>query len=170
MPFKTSLALAALAALAVAGGATAATAAAAAAPAAAPAAGPLTLTVRPSALQFVTAAGPVTGPLAAPLAPGDRIIGQDRILRGGTPAGRDNEACTVSFNRDVLCQDIIILDGQGDVQASWTLRWPATGSPASFDGIIEGGTGTFRAAHGWFHAQAQPGGDLIITATINGGD
>jgi len=167
---KTSLALGALAAaLAVAGGATAAATAHAAAPAA-PSAGPLTLTVQSGALQFVTATGPVTGPLTAPLAPGDRIIGQDRILRGGTPAGRDNEACTVSFNRDVLCQAIIVLDGQGDVQASWTLRWPAAGSPASFDGIIEGGTGTFLAAHGWFHAQAQPGGDLTITATINGDD
>src|SRR5262245_61416248 len=117
---KTSLALGALAAaLAVAGGATAAAAAHAAAPAApaapappaAPAARPLALTVQSGALQFVTATGPVTGPLTAPLAPGDRIIGQDRILRGGTPAGRDNEACTVSFNGDVLCQAIIILDG-----------------------------------------------------------
>jgi hypothetical protein len=158
------VALGALAALAVAGGA----AAAATAQAAAPAAGPLTLTSQLTALQFFTSAGPITGPPTAPLVPGDRIIGQDRILQGGRPSGHDNEACTVSFNRDVLCQDIIIFDGQGDMQASWTLRWPAIGSPASFDGIIEGGTGSFRAAHGWFHAQALPGGDMKITANING--
>jgi len=164
MLFKTSVALGALAAVAVAGGA----AAAATARAEAPAAGPLTLTVHQGALQFVSNTGPITGFPTAPLVPGDRIIGQDRILEGGTPAGHDNEACTVSFNRDVLCQDIIILDGQGDVQASWTFRWPATGSPASWDGIIDGGTGIFRAAHGWFHAQAQPGGDTTITATLNG--
>jgi len=165
MQFKTSVALGALAALAVAGGA----AAAASAQAAAPAAGTLTLTTQLTALQFFSNTGPITGWPTAPLVPGDRIVGQDRILQDGTPAGHDNEACTVSFNRDVLCQDILILDGQGDVQASWTFRWPATGNqgPASFDGIIDGGTGSFRAAHGWFHAQALPGG-LKITATING--
>jgi hypothetical protein len=165
MQFKTSVAVGALAALAVAGGAAAAATAQAAAPAA-----PLTLTAQLTALQFFTSTGPITGLPTAPLVPGDRIIGQDRILQGGTPAGHDNEACTVSFNRDVLCQDIIILDGQGDVQASWTVRWPATGSqgPASFDAIVDGGTGSFRAAHGWFHAQALPGGDIKITATING--
>jgi len=164
MLFKTSVALGALAAVAVAGGA----AAAATARAEAPAAGPLTLTVHQGALQFVSNTGPITGFPTAPLVPGDRIIGQDTILQGGAPAGHDNEACTVSFNLDVLCQDIIILDGQGDLQASWTVRWPATGIPASFDGIVEGGTGSFRAAHGWFHAQALPGGDTKITATING--
>jgi hypothetical protein len=165
MPIKTSVALGALAALVIAGGA----AATAAAQTAAPAAGPLILTVQPVALQFVSNTGPITGYPTAPLAPGDRILGQDRILQGGGPAGRDNESCTVSFNRDVLCQDIIILDGQGDVQASWTFRWPATGSrgPASFDGVIDGGTGSFGNAHGWFHAQALPDGDLQITATIS---
>ena len=176
MPSKASLALGALAAaLALAGGTAVAATAHAAAPAApahaaAPAAGQLTLTVQLAALQFDTATGPLTGPPTAPLVPGDRIIGQDRVLLGGTLAGHDNEACTVSFNSDVLCQDILILDGQGDVQTSWTFRWPATGSPASWDGIIDGGTGTFRAAHGWFHAQAQPGGDTTITATFNGDD
>ena len=166
MPFKTSVALGALAALAVAGGASAA----AAAQAATPATGTLTITTQLTALQFFSNTGPITGWPAAPLVPGDRIVGQDRILRDGTPAGHDNEACTVSFNRDVLCQDILIFDGQGDMQVSWTFRWPATGNqgPASFDGIIDGGTGSFRAAHGWFHAQALPGGALKITATING--
>ena len=158
MQFKTTVAVGALAALAVTGGAAAAAAAQAAAPAA-----PLTLTAQLTALQFFTSTGPITGLPTAPLVPGDRIVGQDRILQAGMPAGHDNEACTVSFNGDVLCQDIMILDDQGDLQASW----PDTGVPASFDGIIEGGTGSFRAAHGWFHAQALPGG-VKITATISG--
>jgi hypothetical protein len=164
MQFKTSVALGALAVLAVAGGAAAA---AATAQAATPADGTLTVTAQLTALQFFSNTGPITGWPTAPLVPGDRIVGQDRILRDGMPAGHDNEACTVSFNRDVLCQDILILDGQGDLQASWTFRWPATGSPASFDGIIDGGTGSFRAAHGWFHAQALPDGGEKITAIIN---
>ena len=58
----------------------------------------------------------------------------------GRTVGHDNEACTVSFDRDVLCQDIVILDGRGDLQASWTVQWPAAGIPASFDGVIDGGT------------------------------
>ena len=87
---------------------------------------------------------------------------QDRILQDGRPAGRDNEACTVAFTRDVLCQDIAVLPGRGDLQTSWTFRWPATGQPpASFDGIIDGGTGAFAAADGTFHAQNQPNGERL---------
>ena len=164
MQFKTSVALGALAVLAVAGGA-------AAAQAATPATGTLTITTQLTALQFFSNTGPITGWPAAPLVPGDRIVGQDRILRDGTPAGHDNEACTVSFDRDVLCQDIIVLDGQGDLQVSWTLQWPAAGArgPASFDGVIDGGTAHFAAAHGTFHAATLPGGDMQITAVTGAG-
>jgi hypothetical protein len=100
--------------------------------------------------------------------PGDRIIGQDGILQNGRPAGHDNEACTVSFGRDVLCQDIIILTGQGDLQASGTIRWPAAGSrdPGSFDGVIDGGTAHFAAAHGTFHAATLRDGDMQLTVVI----
>jgi len=78
---------------------------------------------------------------------------------------------TVSFDRDVLCQDIIILNGQGDLQASWTVQWPATGTrgPASFDGVIDGGTAHFAAAHGTFHAATLPGGGVQITAVLSAG-
>jgi len=99
--------------------------------------------------------------------PGDRVIGQDRLRQAGVPAGHDNEVCTVAFARDVLCQDIIIFAGRGDVQASWSFRWPATGpGPASFDGIIDGGTAAFRNAHGTFHAYRLPNGDLRVTADV----
>ena len=94
-----------------------------------------------------------------------------RLLQHGRPAGHDNEACTVSFGRDVLCQDIVILTGQGDLQTSWTIQWPATGTrgPASFDGVIDGGTAHFAAAHGTFHAATLPDGDMQITAVIDAG-
>ena len=102
-----------------------------------------------------------------PLVPGDRIIGQDHVLQHGLLVGHDNEVCT-SFARDVQCQDIVILTGQGDVQVSWSFRWPATSTrgPASFDGIIDGGTAAFRAAHGSFHARVLSNGDLEITANL----
>ena len=71
----------------------------------------------------------------------------------------------------MLCQDIVILSGQGDLQTSWTFQWPATGTrgPASFDGVIDGGTAQFAAAHGTFHAATLPDGDIQITAMIDAG-
>jgi hypothetical protein len=167
MHIRTRVAAGTLAALAVAGCA-AGTAAAQATP---QAPGQLTFASQLTAIQFFTASGPITGFPTRPLVPGDRIIGQDRILQDGRAAGHDNEACTVSFNRDVLCQDIVILTGQGDLQTSWTFQWPATGTrgPASFDGVIDGGTAHFAAAHGTFHAATLPDGDMQITAEIGAG-
>jgi hypothetical protein len=166
MHMRTRLLAGVLTAAALAAG----TAAVAAAQASPPAPGQPTFDLQPVARQFFTSAGPISGLPTSPLAPGDRVLGQDRVLQSGAVAGHDNEACTVGFARDVLCQDIII-DGRGDVQASWSFQWPATGTrgPASFDGIIDGGTGAFAAAHGTFHAQALPDGDLHITANIGTG-
>jgi hypothetical protein len=167
MQIRTRVAAGTLAALAVAGCA-AATAAAQATP---HAPGQLTFASQLTAIGFFTASGPITGFPTRPLVPGDRIIGQDRILQHGRPAGHDNEACTVSFGRDVLCQDIVILTGQGDLQTSWTFQWPAAGTrgPASFDGVIDGGTAHLAAAHGTFHAATLPDGDMQITAMIDAG-
>jgi hypothetical protein len=147
------------------------TAGAAAAQASAHAPGQLTFDSQLTAIRFFTNSGPITGWPTKPLVPGDRIVGQDRILQNGKVAGHDNEACTVSFHRDVLCQDIIVLNGQGDLQASWTLRWPASGhgGPSSFNGIIDGGTSHFAAAHGTFYAATLPNRDMRITAVINAG-
>jgi len=166
MHIRTRVAAGALAAVAVAGG----SAAAAAAQAAPPAPRQQTFVSQLTAIQFFTASGPVSGFPTTPLAPGDRIIGQDRILQNGRPAGHDNEVCAVSFGRDVLCQDIVILTGQGGLQVSWTFQWPASGTrgPASFDGVIDGGTGRFAAAHGTY-AATLPGGDMQITAEIGAG-
>jgi hypothetical protein len=167
MHIRTRVAAGAVAALAVAGAA-AGTAAAQADP---QAPGQLTFVSQLTAIQFFTASGPIIGFPTSPLVPGDRIIGQDRILQDGRPAGHDNEACTVSFGRDVLCQDIVILTGQGHLQASWTVQWPATGTrgPANFDGVIDGPTAHFAAAHGTFHAATLPDGDMQITAMTGAG-
>ena len=155
---RTRMLTAALAAVALAGGA-----AAAQASASVPAPRHLTVVLQATALQFFGNSGPIPFPTkTSPLVPGDRVIGQDRILQDGRPVGRDNEACTVAFGRDVLCQDIAVLPGRGDLQTSWTFRWPATGQPpASFDGIIDGGTGAFAAAGGTYHAQNQPNGERL---------
>jgi hypothetical protein len=161
---RTRIALGALATIAVAGG----TAGAAAAQASAHGPGQLTIVSQLTAIRFFSNSGPIKGWPTKPLVPGDRIIGQDRILQNGKPAGHDNEVCTLSFHRDVLCQDIVVLNGQGDLQASWTLQWP-TGhrGPSHFDGVIDGGTSRFAAAHGSFRAVTLHNGDLRITAVIN---
>jgi hypothetical protein len=125
-----------------------------------------------TAIQFFTPTGPITGFPTAPLVPGDRIVGQDQITQNGQAAGHDNEACTVSFNRDVLCQDIVVLNGQGDLQTGWTIQWPATGNqgPPTFDGVIDGGTGRFSSAHGSFHAASLPDGKIRITIAVSDND
>ena len=69
----------------------------------------------------------------------------------------------------MLCQDIAVT-GRGDLQTSWTFRWPAgTRGPASFNGIIDGGTGAFAAARGTFHAQNQPNGERLTFTFTSGG-
>jgi hypothetical protein len=179
MHTRTRILITAVAAVTLAGGAAAAATAqasahtinAGAAQVAAPAPRQLSLLSQLTSIRFFSNSGPIKGWPNRPLVPGDRIIGQDRILQHGVPAGHDNEACTVSFHQDVLCQDIVILNGQGDLQASWTLKWPASGhrGPTTFDGIIDGGTGTFAATHGTFHAQAQPNGERLTITLGSGG-
>src|SRR5215469_13930117 len=123
MDIRTRVLAGVLTATALAGGAAAAAAQASTHPT-----GPLTFDLQRTALRFFSSTGPITGFPTGPLAPGDRIVGQDRLLQGGVPAGHDDEVCTVGFSRDVLCQAIVSFNGPGDVQASWSVRWPATGN------------------------------------------
>jgi hypothetical protein len=119
-------------------------------------------------LEFVTGSGASPYP-TGPLAPGDRIIGRDDILRGHSVIGSDYEACTVTFGLNVLCEDMVSLTGRGDLHVTWTFQWPsAPGStgPTAWDGVVDGGTGAFGDAHGSFHAAALTGGDISITADI----
>src|SRR5262245_18126327 len=165
MYMRTRILVGALTALALAGG-TAGVAAAQTRPGGSQ---QMTFDVQLTAVQFITATGLITGYPTSPLLPGDRIVGQDRLLQGGVPVGHDDEVCTVGFASDVACQAIAIFDGRGDVQISWSFQWPATGAPTDFDGIIEGGTGDFADAHGSYSAHTVPGGDLQIDATLGDG-
>jgi hypothetical protein len=174
MTMKTGIAVA-LAVVAAVGGAAGAASAATGQVGAATAhasARQLTFLLQPTDLKFFSNTGPISGFPTSPLVPGDRVIGQDRILRGGKVAGHDDEVCTIAFGRDAVCQDMVILGGLGDIQVSWTFQWPASGNrgPASFTGVIDGGTGRFRTAHGTYRADALPDGDLRITATMTGDD
>jgi len=59
--------------------------------------------------------------------------------------------------------------GVGGSDLADAVEWPAAGTrgPGSFDGVIDGGTGRFAAAHGTFHAATLPDGDMQLTAVIN---
>jgi len=48
-------------------------------------------------------------------------------------------------------------------------RATGTRGPASFDGVIDGGTAHLAAARGTFHAATLPDGDMQITATTGAG-
>jgi hypothetical protein len=128
----------------------------------------LTVVVHPTDVEFVTHAGASPTFPSAPLAVGDRVVGRDSITQAGVRAGTDYEVCTISFDLHALCEDTLVIDGRGDLHASWILQWPRTGAtgPKGFDGIIDGGTAAYRNATGDFHAVALGGRDLQITATI----
>jgi hypothetical protein len=124
--------------------------------------------VHPTGLEFVTYAGTSPNFPTAPLAVGDRVIGRDSIMQAGLRVGTDYEVCTISLDFHALCEDTLAIDGKGDLHASWILQWPRGGAtgPKSFDGIIDGGTATYRDATGDFHAVALAGRDIQITAMI----
>lgn len=113
-------------------------------------------------IEFITTAGATSTFPTGPLAPGDRVLGRDNLLQGGSVAGYDNEVCTVTFAGNVLCDDILTLSNRGQVHVSWSFRWPAT----TYDGVVDGGTAEFRGVSGDFHAVAQPDGDVQITADV----
>ena len=97
------------------------------------------------------------------------MVGRDDLLQSGVVVGHDFESCTVGFELHVLCDDMLSLHNRGDLHATWTFQWPATGNsgPPSFDGVIDGGTATLRNSAGDFHAVAlSPGRDLQVTATL----
>jgi hypothetical protein len=128
----------------------------------------LNVVLHPTDLEFVTDTGTSPNFPTAPLAVGDRVVGRDSIMRAGVRAGTDYEVCTISFDLHALCDDTLIIDGKGDLHASWILQWPQSGAtgPNSFDGLVDGGTAAYRNATGDFHAVALAGGDIQITAIV----
>jgi hypothetical protein len=128
----------------------------------------LKVVVHPTDLDFVTHAGTSPNFPTAPLAVGDHVVGRDSIMQAGLRAGTDYEVCTISFDLHALCDDTLVIDGKGDLHATWILQWPQSGAtgPNSFDGIIDGGTAGYRNVTGDFHAVALVGRDIQITAIL----
>jgi hypothetical protein len=122
----------------------------------------LSFVVHNRGLEFVTASGS-TSAYPGHLQIGDRIFSRDALTQGSRSVGYDNELCTVTFDNHELCQVSMVLQGKGQIQASWL--W--TDWPSGFSGVIDGGTGNFAHAKGEFTATPLANGALKITATLN---
>jgi hypothetical protein len=128
----------------------------------------VSIVAHPINLEFLTSTGASSPFPTGPLAPGDRVLGRDDILQAASLVGSDEEVCTVTFDRQVLCDDVVSFTGKGDLHVTWAYQWPASGTtgPQSFDGVVDGGTSAYAGAQGDFQATALTGRDLHITATI----
>jgi hypothetical protein len=65
---------------------------------------------------------------------------------------------------------MVSLTGRGDLHVTWTFQWPSAARstrPTAWDGVVDGGTGSFGEAHGSFHTAALASGDISITADIS---
>lgn len=122
----------------------------------------LSLVAHNRGLEFITASGSTTA-YPGHLQIGDRILARDALTQGNRSVGYDNELCTVTFDNSELCQDTMVLQGEGQLEATWL--W--TDWPSGFTGAIDGGTGTFAQAKGQFTATPLAGGALRLTARLN---
>jgi hypothetical protein len=128
----------------------------------------LTYLVQNNGMAYVTASG-VTSVFPGHLRTGDRIFSRDRLLRAGERVGYGNEVCTVTFDNNDLCHEMLVLNGKGDLEVSWLWvgRNASAYGPAHFDGIIDGGTGAYAHASGEFEATVLPTGTVQVTATLD---
>jgi hypothetical protein len=127
----------------------------------------LTYLVQNTGIEYVTSAGS-TGVYPGHLSTGDRIFSRDALLRGGARIGYGNEVCTVTFDNNDLCWEMLVLSGKGDLEANWLWvgRNTSAYGPAHFAGVIDGGTGAYAHASGEFDATVLPNGTLQVTATL----
>jgi hypothetical protein len=126
-------------------------------------AGPSTLSFAPQnqGREYLTAAGS-SSVFPGRLQPGDRILSRDSLLQGGHSVGYADEVCTTTVDNHFLCQVMVVLPGQGQVQASWLLlHWPD-----GYTGVIDGGTGHFANARGTFTYSPEPNGTAKIAVRL----
>jgi hypothetical protein len=101
------------------------------------------------------------------LVTGDRIFVTGEDFIGGKVAGFDNEACTVTFNGNDLCHDVVVLTGRGDIGLTYLLidRNHSAAGPRRWSGIIDG-TGEFQNVHGSFQAIVLENGAVKVTLPL----
>jgi len=75
------------------------------------------LVVHTTNFEFVNAHGASIVP-SLPLAPGDRIVDRNDLTENGRPVGYSMEVCTVTFNDNLICEEIYSLTNRGDLHTS----------------------------------------------------
>ena len=120
-----------------------------------------TLLVHTTNFEFVNAHG-ASSVASLPFAPGDRIVDRNDLTESGRPVGYSMEVCTVTFNDNLMCDEIYSLTNQGDLHTSTLIR----GLPAVWDLIVDGGTFAFRNAHGSAHVVILPNHDGMVTFAL----
>jgi hypothetical protein len=127
----------------------------------------LTYLIQNAGMEYVTSSGS-TSVYPGHLSTGDRIITRDALLRGGARVGYGNEVCTVTFDNNDLCHEMLVLNGKGDLEVTWLWvgRNTSAYGPAHFAGVIDGGTVAYAHASGAFNATVLPNGTLQVTATL----
>jgi len=129
----------------------------------------VSIEIHPTQLLFISPSGATSAYPTGPLPAGSRVLGYDTDSQNGRVVGQDFEVCTVSFNLNALCDDMVEFAGQqGNLRVSWTFQWPSTGTtgPQHFDGVVMGGTGSYRNAQGAFHAVAIANNSLRLVAVL----
>jgi hypothetical protein len=118
-------------------------------------------------LDFITARGASLVP-SLPFVPGDRLVERSDLIENGATVGYENGVCTVTFNDNVMCDEIWALTNRGDLHLSALVRGAAgpSGIPAVADLIVDGGTFTFRRTHGFAHAVRLPNNDQATTFVL----
>jgi hypothetical protein len=128
----------------------------------------LSLVLRPNGNYYVTQAGASTT-FPGHLGPGDRILGRDTLMSGQRAVGYDNEICTATFDANDYCTTTLVLGGKGELEVSWLWigRNTSAEGPPTFSGVVSGGTGSYKDAHGQFEATVLPTGELQVIATLH---
>jgi hypothetical protein len=95
------------------------------------------------------------------IGPGDYAVERWALRRGGAPAGRLNDQCTINFGQapshpTALCSFAFTLTGKGEITADGSVVFapaPEGFRPVPFDLPVTGGTGRYQNARGQIHVK-----------------
>jgi hypothetical protein len=90
------------------------------------------------------------------IGPGDYLVERWALRRGGTPAGRLNDQCTINFiqapsHPAALCSFAFPFTGKGEITTDGTVVFaqaPERFRPVPVNLAVTGGTGSYQTADG----------------------
>jgi hypothetical protein len=105
------------------------------------------------------------------IGPGDYVVERWALRRGGAPAGRLNDQCTINFNQapshpTALCSFAFTVSGKGEITADGAVVFapaPEGFRPVPFTLPVTGGTGSFQNADGQIRVKFLGAADARFT-------